>query len=72
MMDGVNDLIASYILEYKSILADNNDLTSNLRIFNNWGPRSYENGNINVLFYDKQKTYLNSEVISVLRYVFSW
>lgn len=71
MMDGVNDLIASYILEYKSILADNNDLTSNLRIFNNWRPRSYESGNIKVIFYDKQKTYLNSEVISVLRYVFS-
>lgn len=51
----VNDLIASHELEYKSTLVDKIDLTSNLNVSNKWRPKSYENGNIKAIFYDKQK-----------------
>lgn len=51
----VNDLIASYHLEYKTNLIDNIDLTSNLFVNNKWRPRSYEKGNMKAIYYDKEK-----------------
>lgn len=47
----VNDIIATYDIEYKQELMDNINLTSNI-MGNLKRPKSYEAGNIKAIFYD--------------------